>query len=91
MYGEANQTVIIKGHVLYHDAAPNTDAFSGLFDILNYDMETCFGRYELSQLYSQMEITPVLLRQVGDSVNLLPNGPQQLTNNEVYDVLTQRM
>lgn len=64
---------------------------SVVFDILNYDMETCFGRYKLSQLYSQMEITSALLRQVADSVNLPPNGPQQLTNNEVYDVLIQRM
>ena len=64
---------------------------SEVFNILNYDKETCFGRYEQSQLYSQMEISSALLRQVADSVNLLPNGPQQLMNNEVYDVLTQRM
>lgn len=54
---------------------PRIQVLSVVFDILNYGMETCFGRYELSQLHSQTEITPELLRQVADSVNLLPNGP----------------
>lgn len=54
---------------------PRMQVLSVVFYILNYGMETCFGRYELSQLHSQTEITPELLRQVADSVNLLPNGP----------------
>ena len=41
---------------------------------------------KLSQLRSKAEITPELLRQVADSTNLLPNGYQQLTHDEVYDI-----
>ena len=44
---------------------------------------------KLSQLKSKAEITPDLLRQVADSTNLLPNGPRQLTHDEVYDILTE--
>ena len=37
------------------------------------------------------EITPELLRQVADSVNLLPNGPRQLTHDEVYEILKESL
>ena len=43
----------------------------------------------MSQLKSKVEITPDLLRQVADSTNLLPNGPRQLTHDEVYDILME--
>ena len=43
----------------------------------------------LGQLKSKVEITPELLRQVADSVNLLPNGPRQLTHDEVYEILKE--
>ncbi len=33
--------------------------------------------------------TDELLRQVADSVNLLPNGPQQLTHDEVYQIFME--
>lgn len=44
---------------------------------------------KLSQLKSRVEITPELLRQVADSTNLLPNGPRQLTRDEVYEILKE--
>ena len=44
---------------------------------------------KLSQLKSRVEITPELLRQVADSTNLLPNGPRQLTHDEVYEILKE--
>ena len=43
----------------------------------------------LTELLSKAEITPELLRQVADSVNLLPNGPRQLTHDEVYDIFME--
>ena len=43
----------------------------------------------LTELRSKAEITPELLRQVADSVNLLPNGPCQLTHDEVYDIFME--
>ena len=43
----------------------------------------------LSQLRTRVEITPALLRQVADTVNLLPNGPRQLTRDEVYEIFLE--
>ena len=43
----------------------------------------------LTELRSKAEITPELLRQVADSVNLLPNGPRQLTHDDVYDIFME--
>lgn len=44
---------------------------------------------KLSQLRSKTPITPALLRQVADSVNLLTGGPRILTHDEVYEILTE--
>ena len=44
---------------------------------------------KLTELRSRVEITPELLRQVADSTNLLPNGPRQLTHDEVYEILKE--
>lgn len=52
-------------------------------------IQECGLPTKLSQLHCRTEITPELLRQIADSVNLLPNGPRQLTHNEVYDILME--
>ena len=44
---------------------------------------------KLSQLRSKTPITPALLRQVADSVNLLTGGPRILTHDEVYEILPE--
>ena len=44
---------------------------------------------KLSQLRSQTEITPELLRQVADSTNLLPNGYKLFTHDEIYEILME--
>ena len=44
---------------------------------------------KLSQLRSKTPITPALLRQVADNVNLLTDGPRILTHDEVYEILTE--
>ena len=50
-------------------------------------IQECGLPTKLSQLRSRVEITPDLLRKVADSTNLLPNGYQQLTQDEVYQIL----
>ena len=58
-------------------------------DALAAFIQECGLPTRLSQLRSKAEITPELLRQVADSTNLLPNGPRQLTHNEVYEILME--
>ena len=60
-------------------------------DALAAFIQECGLPVKLSQLKSRVEITPDLLRQVADSVNLLPNGPRQLTRDEVYSILMECM
>ena len=60
-------------------------------DALAAFIQECGLPVRLSQLKSRVEITPELLRQVADSVNLLPNGPRQLTRGEVYSILMECM
>ena len=60
-------------------------------DALTAFIQECGLPVRLSQLKSRVEITPELLRQVADSVNLLPNGPPQLTRGEVYSILMECM
>ena len=60
-------------------------------DALTAFIQECGLPVRLSQLKSRVEITPDLLRQVADSVNLLPNGPRQLTRGEVYSILMECM
>ena len=60
-------------------------------DALAAFIQECGLPVKLSQLKSRVEITPDLLRQVADSINLLPNGPRQLTRDEVYSILMECM
>ena len=50
-------------------------------------IQECGLPIKLAQLRSKVEITPDLLRKVADSTNLLPNAYQQLTHDEVYQIL----
>ena len=58
-------------------------------DALAAFIQECGLPTKLTELRSKVEITPDLLRQVADSVNLLPNGPRQLTHDEVYDIFME--
>ena len=60
-------------------------------DALAAFIQECGLPVKLSQLKSRVEITPDLLRQVADSINLLPNGPRQLTRGEIYSILMECM
>ena len=60
-------------------------------DALAAFIRECGLPTRLGQLKSKVEITPELLRQVADSVNLLPNGPRQLTHDEVYEILKESL
>ena len=52
-------------------------------------IQECGLPTKLTGLHSRVEITPELLRQIADSTNLLPNGPRQLTHDEVYEILRE--
>ncbi len=52
-------------------------------------IQECGLPTKLSQLRSKTEITPELLRQVADSINLLPNGYKQFTHDEIYEILME--
>lgn len=58
-------------------------------DALAAFIQECGLPTRLDQLRSKVEITPDLLRQVADSTNLLPNGPRQLTRDEVYHIFLE--
>ena len=45
----------------------------------------------LSELRSKTEITPELLRSIADTSNIIKCGPRELTKDEIYDILTERM
>ena len=58
-------------------------------DALASFIKECGLPTKLTELRSKVAITPELLRQVADSTNLLPNGPRQLTHDEVYEIFME--
>lgn len=60
-------------------------------DALAAFINECGLPTRLTELHSRAEITPELLRQVADSVNLLQGGPRQLTHDEVYKIFMECM
>ena len=58
-------------------------------DALAAFIKECGLPTRLTELRSRAEITPELLRQVADSVNLLQGGPRQLTHDEVYKIFME--
>ena len=67
----------------------DVDGSDGAVDALAAFIQECGLPTRLAELRSKAEITPELLRQVADSTNLLPNGPRQLTHDEVYEILKE--
>ena len=65
------------------------DGAEAAVDALADFIQECGLPTKLSQLRSKVEITPELLRQGANSTNLLPNGPRQLTHDEVYEILME--
>ena len=65
------------------------DGAEAAVDALAAFIKECGLPTRLAELRSKVEITPELLRQVADSTNLLPNGPRQLTHDEVYEILKE--
>lgn len=58
-------------------------------DALAGFIKECGLPTKLTELRTKVAITPELLRQVADSTNLLPNGPRQLTHDEVYQIFME--
>lgn len=46
---------------------------------------------KMSQLKSNVEITPEVLRQVADTCNLIKTGPRELDREEIYQILMECM
>ena len=46
---------------------------------------------KLSELYSKVEITPEVLRQVANTCNIIKSGPRELSREEIYDILCECM
>ena len=67
----------------------NTEGAEAAVDALAAFIKACGLPTKLTELRSKAEITPELLRQVADSTNLLPNGPRQLTHDEIYEILIE--
>ncbi len=67
----------------------NTEGAEAAVDALAAFIKACGLPTKLTELRSKAEITPELLCQVADSTNLLPNGPRQLTHDEIYEILME--
>ena len=67
----------------------NTEGAEAAVDALAAFIKACGLPTKLTELRSKAEITPELLRQVADSTNLLPNGPRQLTHDEIYEIFME--
>ena len=46
---------------------------------------------KLSELKSTVEITPELLRSVADTCNIIKCNPRELSRDEIYEILMERM
>ena len=68
-----------------------TEGAQAAVDALAAFIKECGLPTRLTELRSRTEITPELLRQVADSVNLLQGGPRQLTHDEVYEIFMECM
>ena len=68
-----------------------TEGAQAAVDALAAFIKECGLPTRLTELHSRAEITPELLRQVADSVNLLQGGPRQLTHDEVYKIFMECM
>ena len=68
-----------------------TEGAQAAVDALAAFIKECGLPTRLTELRSRAEITPELLRQVADSVNLLQGGPRQFTHDEVYEIFIECM
>ena len=60
----------------YGDVLPSSKALAG-------------AGVEMINMEDRQFLLKAALRQVADSTNLLPNGPRQLTRDEVYEILME--
>lgn len=52
-------------------------------------IEQCNLPTKMSELKSNVVITPEVLRQVADTSNLIKTGPRELTRDEIYEILCE--
>ena len=81
---DAKEKFVRLGQVVF-----GVDGAEAAVDALADFIRECGLPTRLAQLRSKAEITPELLRLVADSTNLVPNGPRQLTHDEVYQIFME--
>lgn len=69
----------------------DVDGAKNAVEALAQFIEECGLPTKMSQLQSKVEITPVLLRKVADSCNIIKTNPRQLTHDEIYDIFMECM
>lgn len=67
----------------------DTDTAEGGIAALEDFIAECALPTKISQLNSKAEITPILLRQVADTCNIIRSNPRSLDRNEIYDILME--
>lgn len=67
----------------------DTDTAEGGIAALEDFIAECALPTKISQLNSKTEITPILLRQVADTCNIIRSNPRSLDRNEIYDILME--
>ena len=58
-------------------------------EALSEFIKECHLPTKLSELRSNTEITPELLRQVADTSNIIKCNPRELTHDEIYEILME--
>ena len=67
----------------------DADSAEAGVDALKDFIIACGLPTKMSQLRSNVEITPQLLRQVADTCNIIKTGPRELSRDEIYDILLE--
>lgn len=69
----------------------NADTAEAGVEALADFIKECGLPTEMSQLKSNVEITPELLRKVADTCNIIKTGPRELGRDEIYEILIECM
>lgn len=67
----------------------DADTAEAGIDALSAFIRECGLPSRLKELYSVVEITPGILRQVADTCNIIKSNPRELSRNEIYEILME--
>ena len=75
----------------FADAVFGVETAEEGLEALSDFIKECGLPTRLSELYSKVEITPDILRQVADTCNIIKCGPRELTRDEIFEILCECM